>query len=67
MDKDKLLKWLLDWRSDVAREISETPSNYVHSHQYLDGINDTLRIVINAVQENDFNFDERDEWNSNLP
>lgn len=59
MDKDKLLKWLLDWKGNIAKDISNTPASYVHSHQYLDGINDTLRIMINAVQEDSFNFDGR--------
>lgn len=54
MDKDKILKWLLDWKSDIAKELSELPDDYKYTYQYLDGINDTLRIMINAIQEDNF-------------
>ena len=50
MNKSKLLKWLLDYKGAIALRLSELSERQPLTEQYLQGINDALRIVINEVQ-----------------
>jgi hypothetical protein len=40
----------LDYKGDIALQLSELSERQPLTEQYLQGINDALRIVINEVQ-----------------
>ncbi len=46
LNREELLKWLLDWKGDIA--IAKT--------EYLAGATDTLTAIINALQDDTMPF-----------
>jgi len=58
LNRAELLKWLLDWKGDVAVAKTEYSSDSYYANGLIDGVTDALATIINALQDDAMPFNQ---------
>jgi hypothetical protein len=58
LNRAELLKWLLDWKGDVAVAKTEYSSDSYYVNGLIDGVTNALATIIDALQDDTMPFNQ---------